>query len=143
MNDTNVKRYESHLGKKVIENDGRTKAVDWSKVVAATGQPAPTDGEVREAARRHVPNQDGPSGPQQAAEPTVDETPSHRPTTPWAVECPQHGLVCLTSAEYAQQLGNEDALWVCPVCGVDALWDDEHHESMTEDVDVAWDGDDE
>jgi hypothetical protein len=58
---------------------------------------------------------------------------NNRARTPWAVNCfgddgPGHGLVYLTSDEYALQLSRPDAQWRCPICGMVAEWDDDNHD---------------
>jgi hypothetical protein len=37
--------------------------------------------------------------------------------TIYAVLCPVHGVVSLTNANYAAQLGRPDTYWFCPICG--------------------------
>jgi hypothetical protein len=48
--------------------------------------------------------------------------------TPFAVRCPEHGLVYLSQAEYNHQMNRPDALWRCP-CGATATWDDDNYEA--------------
>lgn len=52
--------------------------------------------------------------------------------TPWAVICPDHGKQYLTKNYYVRQLGYADAMWVCPLCGRVAEWDDDHYETWLE-----------
>lgn len=51
-----------------------------------------------------------------------------REKTPWAVNCPSHGKVFLTEAEYDQQMARPDATWRCP-CGQEAKFDDENFDA--------------
>lgn len=55
-----------------------------------------------------------------------------REVTAWQVICVLHGPVCLTSEEYDSQMMRPNATWHCPVCGQNAQWDDEHHDSFLE-----------
>jgi hypothetical protein len=65
-----------------------------------------------------------------------------RPRTPWAVFCvgptsrwddaERHGLIYLTEQEYEAQLDDSDMVWVCPLCGSEANWNDENYEEMTQ-----------
>jgi hypothetical protein len=48
--------------------------------------------------------------------------------TPWAVLCPTHGQVFLAEDQYFNQLDAMDHLWVCPICGSVAGWDDENYD---------------
>lgn len=53
--------------------------------------------------------------------------------TPWAVHCKAScGPRFLSAAEYDQQLSRPDDRWACPVCGSEAYWDDDNHESFFE-----------
>lgn len=54
----------------------------------------------------------------------VSKTP-----TPYAVRCRIHGQVFLTPAEYDYQMDNPDALWMCPICGHAASFDDDNYEA--------------
>lgn len=56
---------------------------------------------------------------------------SNRPT-PWAVRCPEHGQVYLTSHEYRRQLARADVRWWCPICGLVCDWDDDNYEEWLE-----------
>lgn len=48
--------------------------------------------------------------------------------TPWAVNCPIHSKICLTKEQYDAQMNRPNSLWMCPLCGEVAYWDDEHYE---------------
>ena len=48
--------------------------------------------------------------------------------TPWAIHCPKHGKICLTKEQYDHQMYHPGPIWICPVCGDDAYWDDDHYE---------------
>ena len=54
--------------------------------------------------------------------------------SPYAVLC-NHGKdhifarCYLDRQEYDRQIRNADALWICPVCGREACWDDENYET--------------
>lgn len=50
--------------------------------------------------------------------------------TPYAVRCPKHGKVCLSTHEYSWQLSRPDDLWRCPICGQASEWDDTHYEAV-------------
>ena len=41
-----------------------------------------------------------------------------------------HDLVYLTNKEYIQQLEKPDQTWRCPVCGYEAIWDDDNYEEF-------------
>jgi hypothetical protein len=49
--------------------------------------------------------------------------------TPWAVICRQHGKQFLTHEEYQYQMNRPDSLWMCPICGESAWWDDDNYEA--------------
>lgn len=59
--------------------------------------------------------------------------------TSWAVRCPVHGLVYLTSDQYHAQLAQVGSRWRCPAaavggkhaeaCGREAAWDDATYEA--------------
>lgn len=52
-----------------------------------------------------------------------------RKRTPYAVYCHRgHGLVYLTKEDYDSQMSATDDLWVCPICGHDASWDDDNYQ---------------
>lgn len=63
--------------------------------------------------------------------------------TAYAVRCPKHGKVFLTTGEYHRQLMKGDYRWSCPVmsadidddlglCGCISEFDDAHFESIAE-----------
>lgn len=54
---------------------------------------------------------------------------STRTATPWAVICRQHGKQFLTHEEYSYQMNRPDSLWMCPICGENAWWDDDNYEA--------------
>jgi hypothetical protein len=47
--------------------------------------------------------------------------------TPYAVNCPTHGQVFLTEAEYSRQMWKADSVWMCPDCHQPAQWDDDNY----------------
>jgi len=49
--------------------------------------------------------------------------------TPHAVLCHEHGQQFLTDEQYNAQMMAADSLWICPVCGKNASWDDDHYEA--------------
>lgn len=63
--------------------------------------------------------------------------------TPYAVNCPVHGLVYMTDDEYLAQLDRFDERWTCPrmsaeadddfgLCGRTSTFDDEIYEANQE-----------
>jgi hypothetical protein len=52
--------------------------------------------------------------------------------TPWAVNCPHHGLVFLSNHGYNKQMNHSNHTWRCPMCGEEAWWDDENYEKYNE-----------
>lgn len=48
--------------------------------------------------------------------------------TPYAVLCDEHGQRFLTVKQYDHQMSRPDSLWMCPVCGDSAYWDDGNYE---------------
>ena len=58
--------------------------------------------------------------------------PSSRPT-PWAVRCPQHGLVFLDGPEYDRQMRKPDSTWHCPIDGEHAWWSDDNYDAWMAD----------
>jgi hypothetical protein len=51
-------------------------------------------------------------------------------TTPYQVECEDHGMVALTEAEYDAQMMRPNARWACPECGRRAAFDDANWEGF-------------
>lgn len=51
---------------------------------------------------------------------------------PYAVICPNHGQVFLSSPEYDWQMNRPNSLWQCPLCGEEADWDDDNYEDYLE-----------
>lgn len=51
--------------------------------------------------------------------------------TPWAVICRMHGRVYLTNMQYNNQLDRPDSLWMCPICGESASFDDANYEEQS------------
>lgn len=59
--------------------------------------------------------------------------------TPWAIICPEHGLVYLTNDEYRVQLDRPNVGWECTemvleqtpvgICGEESEWDHENYEA--------------
>jgi hypothetical protein len=49
--------------------------------------------------------------------------------TPWQVICPEHGPVSLARDQYDAQMAEADALWFCPRCGRNAIWDDDNYDA--------------
>lgn len=45
--------------------------------------------------------------------------------TKQAIICTQHGLVSLSDENYELQMDNPNQLWYCPICGLQAEWDDD------------------
>ncbi len=41
--------------------------------------------------------------------------------TPWAVDCPRHGLIHLNNHEYNRQTSTPKREWTCPLCGAEAV----------------------
>jgi hypothetical protein len=60
-------------------------------------------------------------------------TYSNRPETPWAIICREHKQVFLTKREYEAQMSKPDSLWMCPLCGDNASWDDDNYEKHLDD----------
>jgi len=70
-----------------------------------------------------------------------------RVRTPWAVEClgyggggksgngPSCGLVYLSRDEYNAQLMAAGINWRCPICGMDATWNDDNHDEFYNEFD--------
>lgn len=65
--------------------------------------------------------------------------------TPYAVWCtgsanpPEYypcssGLIYITPQDYERQMADADAKWKCPICGSDAVWDDDNYGDWTEGV---------
>lgn len=56
--------------------------------------------------------------------------------SPWAVLCHNHGSavtrVYLTHDQYSAQMYAADSVWICPVCGCTASFDDENWEQFIE-----------
>lgn len=50
--------------------------------------------------------------------------------TPYRVICPVHGGQFLTTRNYLIQLDHPDAVWTCPICGLDSAWDADHYENF-------------
>lgn len=55
---------------------------------------------------------------------------AERVRTPWAVNCPNHGLTFLTQEEYDLQMSRPDDPWVCPICNVLSTWSDNNYETF-------------
>lgn len=53
-----------------------------------------------------------------------------RAAGPYAVICHKHDKVFLTKKEYIAQMDAPDSLWVCPLCGENANWDDDNYEDF-------------
>lgn len=68
------------------------------------------------------------------------ERVSKKPT-PHAVVCKSCGQQFLTYTYYMYLLSRPDDPWVCPVCGEDAIWDDDNYERYLDDDDGCLDGD--
>jgi hypothetical protein len=47
--------------------------------------------------------------------------------TPYAIICPRHKQIYLTSQEYSRQLDLPNARWECPICGATAEFDDDNY----------------
>lgn len=67
-----------------------------------------------------------------ALEPGATPSTVSTEPTPWAVTCTTHQTVYLAEAEYNRQMNQPDALWVCPICGDRADWDDDNYERAME-----------
>jgi hypothetical protein len=52
---------------------------------------------------------------------------------PYAVICPLHKQVFLTSEQYEEQMYRINALWRCPMCNQIAAWDDKNFEDFFSD----------
>jgi hypothetical protein len=48
--------------------------------------------------------------------------------TVYPLNCKTHGTVYLSEPEYMRQLMRPNDLWVCPICGQAAEWDDTLYE---------------
>lgn len=48
--------------------------------------------------------------------------------TPYRLHTDCCGLICLTKHEYVRQMCEADSLWLCPVHGTPARWDDAWYE---------------
>ena len=53
------------------------------------------------------------------------------PDEKYQVICPNCGPQVLGYGRYRDQLGNPDAGWYCPICGENAIFDDETYETYT------------
>ena len=51
--------------------------------------------------------------------------------TPYLIVCPTHGAVYLTQHEYNRQMSRPGAVWKCPECNDDCVWDDDNYERRT------------
>jgi hypothetical protein len=49
-------------------------------------------------------------------------------SSPYAIICPDHGRVYLSSAEYERQMRLPDDRWICPRDGKVSEWDDDNYE---------------
>lgn len=50
---------------------------------------------------------------------------------PASIPC-TNGIIFLTTEEYRKQMRDPDAKWKCPICGSNAIWDDENYEQAME-----------
>jgi hypothetical protein len=60
---------------------------------------------------------------------TQTKIPDQFPSSKYGVVCRDHGEQGMQYGEYMDQLSNADALWKCPVCGLDAEFDEGRYES--------------
>jgi len=51
----------------------------------------------------------------------------------YAVACPSHGIVQMTSRQYAEQILRPAEGWLCPICNVPAVFDEANYEECTSD----------
>lgn len=58
--------------------------------------------------------------------------PDLHPDSPYGVHCTRCGPQGLSSEEYNRQMNKPDNLWVCPLCGDDAWWDDDRYERASD-----------
>ncbi len=59
---------------------------------------------------------------------TLPQDRSTKSPTPYAVACPYHGKVYLTSKGYLEQMAQPNHLWKCSMCNERAHWDDENYD---------------
>ena len=52
--------------------------------------------------------------------------------TPYAISCPNDGLVYLSYEQYDQQMNQPDNRWQCPICRELSYWDDDNYEEFCE-----------
>ena len=119
----------------------------WEETVWVSG--ADTSADAEETALRSASHMDSrPSsaknlqwaGPAVISEPSVEhegardhlhpltirtDPPNILPEkNPFAIVCEEHDRQYLTIRQYNSQLGRPNTLWLCPVCGCTAEWDD-------------------
>lgn len=47
----------------------------------------------------------------------------------YAVDCPYHGTVELSDAQYDAQMRQPNSFWKCPICGATSQWNDDVYEA--------------
>ncbi len=54
--------------------------------------------------------------------------------TPYAVICPNHGRIYMSSERYLKQLARSDDRWVCPICLAISEFDDANYDKHTDKI---------